>query len=76
MKIKTYLIKYEDRIDHAFCECGGELKGTGSGVSNTWGTQWFNRCDKCNIQTQHDYSYPHGYRVEKSRKALEELEKK
>ena len=40
------------------CDCGGEMKSLGEGVSNTWGTKWRHRCDKCSHEDSASVTYP------------------
>lgn len=41
--------------------CGGELIGTGMGLSTGWNTTWTNRCNQCGVELGLEHSYPYTY---------------
>lgn len=42
---------------HAYCDCGGEWKSTGYGIT-CMETAWAHKCDKCGAERYFDHNYP------------------
>lgn len=54
----TKRVKMETFRVHAYCECGGEWRSSGSGFSTTFHTAWKHECSKCNAVASFDRTYP------------------
>jgi hypothetical protein len=48
----------ETVIVHWDCECGGEMKFSGSGFSNAAGSSWHHRCGACGREEVAARAYP------------------
>lgn len=56
-------VEYENlrprRVHVYHVGCGGELISTGNGMSNTFGTTWANKCNKCGHESWASQGYPY-----------------
>lgn len=55
---KTKRVKMETFRVHAYCECGGEWRSQGTGISNSQGTQWHHICSTCGESQWFGLIYP------------------
>lgn len=54
--------------------CGGELKGTGHGITTGWNTAWGNKCNECHKSVDSKHSYPYEYNKYEPEELVEEWE--